>query len=32
MDRSYIGVTDQDEVFFNYTDGSSDEIWLIAAE
>ena len=32
MDGSLIGVTDQDQVFYNYTDGSSDEIWLIAAE
>ncbi|MDJ0758906.1 MAG: winged helix-turn-helix domain-containing protein [Woeseiaceae bacterium] len=32
MDRNFIGVTDRDEVFYNYTDSSSDEIWLIAAE
>ena len=30
--NSYIGVTDQDEVFYNMVDGGDDEIWLIAMD
>ncbi len=29
---SYIGVTDQDEVFYSLVDGGDDEIWLVATE
>ncbi len=32
FNSSYIGVTDQDEVFYSLVDGGDDEIWLVAAE